>query len=119
MDEFISRMFSTRDMAHLFHLNMPNKSGYQHILIGEFYEKLISTSDHFIESYKTLTGTKLGYPIIKPKKFTGNMKVLLENDLDYLMQNRDALTMKNPVLGTLLDNVCIAYIDALKIEWLE
>ena len=103
LDEFVSRQFAIRDVAHRAHWT--TESGYQHTTLGEFYEGVIEQADTLVEASVAAFGDK-------PKSDTDAIAQIRENML-WLVENREKLAREVPAIENIVDEVCKFYLDAL------
>ena len=68
IEELISRIFSTRNHAHIMH--WATKSFSEHSALGSFYDSLIDLIDKFVEAYQGNFG-QVGE--FKPEDYSKNL----------------------------------------------
>ncbi|QDH50435.1 hypothetical protein [Caulobacter phage KcrB] len=109
IEEFVSRAFYTRDLAHWEHWR--TKSFSQHEALGEFYEELITSVDSVVEAYQgrfDIVG-----PLPVPNEYAGDIIKHLEADRDWLEENRDELAQGITALENLIDTVSDLYLRTI------
>lgn len=58
-------LFEMEIQAHIIHLQQPNKSGWQHAALGEFYSALGDLNDDLVEKSYCKTGLLVNYSNIE------------------------------------------------------
>jgi hypothetical protein len=64
--KFFSKVFESREMAHVYHLTVKGEEGSnaKHLALGEYYEQIITMLDEIIEVYQGEYGVIEGYETI-------------------------------------------------------
>lgn len=109
IDELVSRVFSTRNSAHLAH--WAETSGYLHGVLGDFYDGVIDKLDTLVEAYQGV------FELVKVKKLeqakSKDMVSTLEDDLEWMGKNRKEITGGIPALDNLLQDLESMYMSTL------
>lgn len=103
IEEFVKRQFKVRDAAHRAHWN--TDSGYQHSVLGEFYEGVVSQADTLVEAYIAAVREKPEGPEAIAEKIRAEMM--------WLAKNREELAKQIPALENIIDEVSKFYLDTL------
>lgn len=110
MEELISRVFATRNAAHLEHWR--TKSFAQHEALGDLYDGLISTVDSLVEAYQGVFDlVSVGALDKQPK--VQNMVAHLEEDLVWINKNRKSICGGLPAIDNILQELERVYMKAL------
>lgn len=107
IEEFVARLFKTRNAAQLAHWN--ETSGFRHKVLGEFYDELISKVDALVEARAAL----FDMPQEHPDKFAGKAQTALLEDARWLAENRKAITNDVPALENMLDGINELYLSTI------
>lgn len=85
--EFISALFSSRDQAHIFHLQ--TRSFAKHKALDDFYHEIIERADDYVEMYQGRYGLITSYGRIEaPYTGDGQVVAYFRNLLEYIDENR-------------------------------
>lgn len=110
MEEFIARVFATRNAVHLAH--WAEKSGFRHQVLGELYESLIESLDSLVEAHQALIGlVKVGE--LPPQPKIAKIVTHLESDLEWIAGNRSKITNKVPSIDNLVQNIEVVYLHSI------
>jgi hypothetical protein len=78
--KFASKIFESRQMAHVFHLQTRGDGSYaQHIALGEYYDGILDLIDSFIEVYAGQ------YQIIENYEIIDTTDAIDRNKVDYFV----------------------------------
>lgn len=109
IEKLISRVFATRDAAHLEHWR--ETSGYRHEVLGGLYGDLVGAIDKLVEAhmgaFDVIGDVALEQP--KIKSFVDH----LESDLLWISENRLKITSKLPALDNILQELEAVYLSVL------
>jgi len=109
IDQLISRLFSTRNCAHLNHWR--TQSYAEHQALGDFYDNLTDLLDNFVECYQGNFGI---IPEVKLKNEThGEILKCLESDALWISANRESITDGVDALENLLDEITALYLKTI------
>lgn len=89
--KFFSKLFESREMAHVYHLQVKGDMGSHaaHTALQEFYEGIIGFVDEMIEVYQGQYQIIEGYDIIDTKETTSKDKIEYFTDLaKFIKENR-------------------------------
>lgn len=103
--ELISRVFATRNQAHLEHWK--TSSYAQHVALGDFYDSLIDHMDTFVEAYQGNFGVIKN---IKLEQCSCDIMEHLEEDLVWIEKNYEEITQDVCALENILDGIVELYL---------
>ena len=106
IEELVSRVFATRDAAHRAHWK--EKSGFKHVVLGEFYEGVIGKIDTVVEMYQGAFGkidVKPGKPV-DPADIVAH----IAEEADWIDQNRSKIAEEVCAIENALDELCGLYL---------
>jgi hypothetical protein len=110
LEEFVSRQFAIRDAAHRAHWT--TDSGYQHTVLGEFYDGVIEQADALVEASVAAFGDK--------PKSDSDVVQKIRAEMIWLIENREKLAREVPAIENIVDEVCKFYLAELfKLENLK
>ena len=110
IEDLISRVFATRNAAHLEHWR--TKSFAQHEALGDLYDGLISTIDSLVEAYQGVFDlVSVGALDNQPK--VQNMVAHLEEDMVWINKNRKGICNGLPAIDNILQDLEGVYLKAL------
>lgn len=110
IEEFIARIFATRNAAHIEHWR--TKSYAQHVALGSFYYDLIEDIDSIVEAHQGAFGlVSIGALDKQPK--IANIVTHLESDMEWIAKNRKAITGGLPAIDNLLQSLEDSYLSTL------
>ena len=105
IEQLVSRVFNTRNLAHLAHWKTTSYS--QHEALGAFYDSLINHIDSIVEAYQgefDLIGTvSLGSP---PKS---ELIAYLVAEKDWIKKNREDISKGDTSLQNQIDSLVQTY----------
>lgn len=121
INELISRVFCSRNVAHLSHWK--TKSYSQHVALGDFYESVIESLDSFIEKYQAAFGLinfKEDEEGEEEEKAVKDLVPNLQEDVKWINSNRSKLANDIPALENELDELVSVYLTAIyKLKFLS
>lgn len=110
IEELITRVFVTRNAAHLEHWR--TKSFSAHSALGFFYDQIIDDLDSIIEAHQG------AFDLVNVKSLPEQLKVKdivshLQDDLLWIGENRKKITNNLPAIDNLLQTLEAAYMSTL------
>jgi hypothetical protein len=106
----IQNTFRTRNAAQVQHWE--TKSFAEHQALGEFYERVISDLDAFVEAYQGVFDViEIGEIAAQPP--VKNIVKQMEGDLLFIAENRAKITGKMPALDNLLQTLEEGYMTTI------
>ena len=107
--ELITRVFATRNLAHLAHWK--TKSYSQHMALGSLYDDIIDGIDGIVEAYQGIFGL-VDVPQLPAVKSADIVKHLQEECV-WLAKNRSAIAQNVAALENLIDGLTDTYMTTL------
>jgi hypothetical protein len=111
--QFFSKLFESREMAHIYHLQ--DKESYKnHVVLDEYYTDVLDLIDDLIETYQGQYDVVEGYDIIdtsgtKSKNVIDYFKELTS----FITNNRNIFSDKDTHLHSIIDDVLILIYKSL------
>lgn len=102
--DLIQRMFAARNAAHLEHWK--TKSYAEHKALGHYYEGVIDGLDTLVEAYQGAFG-------LVNLSETDNIIKLINDELLWLNENREAIAKGVPALENILDDLTALHMKTL------
>lgn len=106
--KFFSKLFESRQMAHIFHLQVKAEmgSGWEHDALKEFYDQILEFADDLIETYQGQYGIVEGYDVIDSSA-TGQMDSLeyLKQTVDFIRSERKCIKDEDTHLHNVIDEI--------------
>lgn len=110
IEELISRIFKTRNQAHLSHWK--TKSYAEHQALGEFYDSLIDTIDKLVEAHQGSKGI-IGHVDLSCKDESVDIIKNLTDDANWISKNRPKIASNVPALENIVDELVGLYLTTL------
>jgi hypothetical protein len=112
IEELISRVFYTRNAAHLAHWQVTGAGSFaRHAALNDFYDDVIEQIDTLVEAYQGV------YGIVKDAKPIAtdypDILGLLTADVRWVKTNASGITKDVSALENLLDNVTEVYLRTI------
>lgn len=105
---FFSKLFESREMAHVYHLQVRGDEGSHaaHTALGDYYESVLDLIDSIIETYQGQYGIVDGYETIDTKDTKTKEKVAYFEELaDYIKHARQCIAAEDTHLHNIVDEV--------------
>jgi len=110
IEEFLQRMFTVRDQAHLAH--WATKSFSEHMALGDFYDDVIDKTDNFVENYQAVFGL-LPSVSVPAYKSSSDILTVLKEDFRWLNKNKSKIAKDVSSLENILDDLTSVYTKAI------
>lgn len=110
IEELISRVFKTRNQAHLAHWK--TKSFAEHEALGSFYDELIDKIDGLVEACQGSKGI-IGHVDLSCKDESVDIIKCLTDDANFISRNRAKIGHGVPALENILDEIVGLYLTTL------
>lgn len=110
IEELISRVFKTRNQAHLAHWK--TKSFAEHEALGSFYDDLIDKIDDLVEACQGSKGI-IGHVDLSCKDESVDIIKCLTDDANFISRNRAKIGHGVPALENILDEIVGLYLKTL------
>jgi hypothetical protein len=120
--QLFSKLFESREMSHIYHLQANNNGAYpNHKALEEYYDDIVDMIDDLIESYQGQYDIVEGYETINPSGVKD--KTPLEYFIDLancVKENRKSIPMEDSHLhGNLDEIVTLIYKTIYKLKYLS
>jgi hypothetical protein len=106
IEELISRVFATRNAAHLKHWS--TKSFAEHEALGGFYEGIIDHIDEIIELYQGAFGLVDGATVTS--KVTSDVTAHIAKEAKWMQEHREELSKGACAIENKLDELVALYL---------
>lgn len=110
IEELVSRIFKTRNQAHLAHWK--TKSFAEHEALGSFYDELIDKLDGLVEACQGSKGI-IGHVDLSCKDESVDIIKCLTDDANFISKNRSKIAHGVPALENILDEIVALYLTTL------
>jgi glycerophosphoryl diester phosphodiesterase len=108
IEELITRVFSTRNCAHLTHWKTDSYS--EHIALGDFYNEIIETLDKYVEVYQ---GNFDIIGKVKLNDYSGDVLDCITEDVKWIDKNYENLCHHITSLSNIIDELVGIYLRTL------
>lgn len=107
MKELLERLFESREMSHVFHLN--TESHAKHLALQEFYEKIVEPTDELIETYQGQYGILNVGSFSFDREVNKNDEVAYFKELSQFLRNKkkEIIKEENEHLISIFDDILI------------
>jgi hypothetical protein len=106
IEELISRVFATRNAAHIAHWS--ETSGFRHEVLGDFYSSIIKKTDKLVEAHMGAYGL---IPDVKMSDAKSeNIAKHIAEEAAWIDQNRDKIAGKARAISNLIDDLVDLYL---------
>lgn len=120
--EFFSKLFESREMAHIYHLGAKGEGSYAlHEALGHYYEEIVGLLDDTIEIWQGQWGLIDGYDIIDTSSTQTKEPVEYFTELaEYIKHARKCIDGEDTHIHSLIDDiVCLIYKTIYKLKFLK
>jgi hypothetical protein len=107
-----SKLFESREMAHIYHLQVNGESGShaEHVTLNEYYDGILELIDTLIETYQGQFGVVDGYETIDTTETRTKEKIAYFEELvEFVKHSRKSISVEDTHLQNIIDEV-IAFI---------
>lgn len=121
IEELVSRVFATRNWAHLAHWQMRGPGSFaRHMALGSFYDDIIEKLDEIVEVYQGAKGLIGPVPAPGYPSPDTNASVHVNGEADWIATNREAIANGVPSVLNLVDELHAIYCQTgYKLRFLE
>lgn len=113
IEELISRVFFTRNVAHFQHWRATGAGSYaKHKALGKFYEGVIDALDPLVEAYQGAYDLVGAIPAPKASG-SGDILKMLEDDAKWIETNHESICKGNRAVANLIDGLSEVYLSAI------
>jgi hypothetical protein len=105
---FFSKLFESREMAHIYHLQVRGEEGSfaKHEALGKYYEGVLGFIDEIIEVYQGQYGVVDGYDVIDTKDTATKDAIAYFEDLaEYIKHARKCIDVEDTHIHNFIDEV--------------
>jgi len=109
IDELISRVFATRNAAHLAHWSVRGRGSFSaHMALGEFYDAILDKIDQIVEVYQGAFGIVevADTQSVDPKDIKNHIFI----EAQWLQDNREEISQDVSAIENLIDDLCATYL---------
>jgi len=104
--KFFSKLFESREMAHIYHLQVKDKGLASHLALNDYYEGVIDLIDTLIEVWQGQFGIVEGYEIIDTKETTSKDKIeYFEQLASFIKTERKCISPEDTHLHNIIDEI--------------
>lgn len=107
---FFSKLFESREMAHVYHLQVNGEMGSHaaHTALNEYYEGVLDLIDELIEAYQGQYGIVEGYDVIDTSSTKSTDKIEYFNILaNFTKEGRKAISLEDTHLHSIIDDIVV------------
>lgn len=106
IEEFVARVFQTRNAVHLAHWATPSYA--EHMALGDFYEDLIEKIDHIVEMYQGAFGKIDKPPMSRPQ--VGDLLTHIKAEAKWIEANRSKISDGVNAIENAIDDLTGSYL---------
>lgn len=107
IEEFVARVFQTRNAVHLAHWATPSYA--EHMALGGFYEDLIAKVDHVVEMYQGAFG-KIEKPPMNRPQVISDLLAHIKAEAKWLESNRGKISEGVSAIENAIDDLTGSYL---------
>lgn len=116
--KLFSKLFESREIAHIFHLQVKDKGLAQHLALGDYYEGVIELIDNLIEVWQGQYNIVEGYDIIETKNEKPHIEYF-EELATIIKSERKCISSEDTHLHNIVDEiVALVYRTLYKLKYL-
>ena len=119
VEEFFSKLFESRQVAHIFHLQTKGDEGSyaEHMALGSYYDDVLSEIDDLIEVYQGQYGIVENYGDIDINSKGDSSVEYFESLATYIKEDK-SIEESDTHLHSIIDNIlCIVYKTLFKLKY--
>jgi hypothetical protein len=113
---FFSKLFESREMAHIYHLQVNGEEGSYaaHKALQDYYEEILDLIDELLETYQGQYGIVEGYDVIDTSSTKSTDKVEYFNILaSFIKESRKAISLEDTHLHSIIDDIVVLVYQTL------
>lgn len=109
ISKFFSKLFESREVAHIYHLQIQGEGSYvAHLALNEYYDNILELIDELIEVYQGQYDIIENYDIINPDITLSKDKIDYFIELaDFIKNNKNCILPEDTHLLSIVDEVLI------------
>jgi len=119
--KFFSKLFESREMAHIYHLQVKGDMGShaKHTALGEYYEGVLGFIDELIEVFQGQYGIIEEYDVIDTKETRSKDTIEYFNELArFIKEERKCINTEDTHLHNIIDEVvALVYKTLYKLKY--
>lgn len=119
--KFFSKLFESREMAHIYHLQVRGEEGShaKHISLEEYYDEVLELIDELIEVYQGQYGIVDGYDIIDTSDTkTKDVIDYFESLSNHIKHSKKCIVEEDTHLHSIIDDIiCLIYKTLFKLKF--
>lgn len=116
--KFFSKLFESREIAHIFHLQVKDKGLAPHLALGDYYEDVIGLIDNLIEVWQGQYNIVEGYDVIDTKNTKGHVEYF-EELAQFIKTERKVISAEDTHLHNIIDEImALIYKTLYKLKYL-
>ena len=120
--KLFSKLFESREMAHIYHLQVNGDGSHaSHVALNTYYEDILELIDTLIETYSGQYGIVDGYDIIDTNSTRTKDKVAYFEDLvEFIKYSRKSISAEHTHLQNTIDEVvALIYRTLYKLKFMK
>jgi hypothetical protein len=121
--QFFSKLFESREMAHVYHLQVRGDGGSYatHEALGDYYEGILEILDDTIEVYQGQYGIVEGYDVIDTKDTKSKDPLNYFEELaEYIKHGKKCISADDTHIHSLIDDImALIYKTIYKLKFLK
>lgn len=121
--KFFSKLFESREMAHVYHLQVKGDQGSYatHEALGDYYEEILEILDDTIEVYQGQYGLVDGYEVIDTKDTKAKDSLIYFEELaEYIKHSKKCILNEDTHIHSLIDDImALIYKTIYKLKFLK
>jgi DNA-binding ferritin-like protein len=121
--QFFSKLFESREMAHVYHLQVKGEQGSYatHEALGDYYENIIEILDDTIEVYQGQYGLVDGYDTIDTSNTKSKEPLAYFEELaEYVKHGKKCISEEDTHTHSLIDDIMVLiYKTVYKLKFLK
>ena len=120
ISKFFSKLFESREMAHIYHLQVKDKGLAPHLALNDYYEGVIDLIDSLVEVWQGQYEIVENYDIIDTKDTNSKDKIEYFNELaSFIKSERKIIPAEDTHLQNIVDEVvALIYRTLYKLKYL-
>jgi len=119
--KFFSKLFESREMAHVYHLQVRGEEGSyaKHEALGDYYEDIVEIIDDVIEVYQGQYGIVDGYDIIDTSSTNSKDPVQYFEEIgEFIKHGKKCISEEDTHIHSLIDDIsCLVYKTLFKLKF--
>lgn len=120
VQKLFSKLFESREMAHIYHLQVKDKGLAEHVALGDYYEKVIDLIDKLVEVYSGQYDIVKDYDVIDTSCTETKDKITYFKEVaEYIMKNKCVISSIDTHIHSIIDEImCLVEQTLYKLRFL-